>query len=247
MFKKKLGYYLLLVGQLFVGFLIILSVNGVGISKSYQPIVLFVLFVLLNLGVVAKFKIKDELISNWSIRKIHFLFIGIVLGLTVAFFPLLIALLSGQIVTDDLTLKTNLGVSSILGTFLIVSWEELWFRSLLLNYCKRNLSITSISIFMGLLFMFIHLLNPKFDIVNSGLTLFFAGTFLTIIYLYYKNIWLPIGLHFGNNHLQSILKSKLDDNLIFGHDGYFSALILAAISIFFIFKINNRRKLDLAK
>ncbi len=237
MFNKKFSYYLLLIGQVLAGFIILIVVQALGISNSIlNSTILFCVFILFNIGIAIKLNIKGDIRSYWSLTKVYFLIIGMVVGLFVAFFPLMVALLTNQITVNDIDLKKSFSVSSLLGTFLIVSWEELWFRGLLLNYCRRKLSVISIAFFMGLLFMLIHILNPKFDILNSGLALFFAGFFLTLMYLHYKNIWLPIGLHFGNNYLQSIVESPLEKNLIFGNDGYLSAIILAVFVVYFILK-----------
>ena len=83
-----------------------------------------------------------------------------------------------------------------------------------------------------LLFMLVHLLNPDITLLKSGPTLFFAGAFLTLVYFHFKTIWLPIGIHFGNNYLT--LRSNLDGHWLFGEEGYFEATILAILFLIFV-------------
>lgn len=45
-----------------------------------------------------------------------------------------------------------------------------------------------------------------------------TGAFLTIVYFYFKTIWLPIGLHFGNNYIT--IQSDLDEHWLYGNEGY---------------------------
>ncbi|MGC9330926.1 MAG: CPBP family glutamic-type intramembrane protease [Bacteroidales bacterium] len=46
-------------------------------------------------------------------------------------------------------------------TFVIIAWEELWFRGIFLNYCNRNLSVINLSLTIGFLFMLVHLCKSK--------------------------------------------------------------------------------------
>lgn len=88
--------------------------------------------------------------------------------------------------------------------------------------------------------MMVHLLNPEINLLKTGPTLFFAGAFLTIVYFYFKTIWLPIGLHFGNNYL--IIQSNLDTHWLFGNEGYLGAIILALLFLLFVKLIINKTK-----
>ncbi len=126
--------------------------------------------------------------------------------------------MAGQTAFSDLKFNTTLTINSIPVTLAIVAWEELWCRGIFLNYCNRSLSTINISLTIGLLFMLVHLRNPEINLLKTGLTLFFAGAFLTIVYFYFKTIWLPIGLHFGNNYLT--IQSDLDEHWLYGNEGY---------------------------
>src|SRR5690606_4895898 len=164
-------------------------------------------------------KINKELKDFWSLKKAYYILVGILCGTVIAGFPVALALITGKLTLGEVQVKTSITLGSILVTLSIVSWEELWFRGMFLNYCNRYLSALTLSIAIGLLFMLMHLFNPQINLVQTGPTLFFAGALLTILYLHFNTIWLPIGVHFGNNLLNAILSSKLDNDLIFGNEG----------------------------
>lgn len=193
--------------------------------------IVLTLFIVVNIATVKILNLKTEIKTFWTFKKIYFLPIGILAGGLIAVSPNLAGLLTGMTKFSELKLDTTITLSSIAVTLAIVAWEELWFRGLFLNYCNRNLSAINISITIGLLFMLVHLLNPDINLLKTGPTLFFAGAFLTIVYFYFKTIWLPIGLHFGNNY--QTLQSNLDKHWFLGNEGYFGAIILAILFLIF--------------
>lgn len=202
--------------------------------------IVLTLFVIINIVTAKILKLKTEIKTFWGFKKIYFLPIGILAGGLIAVSPTLAGLLTGASKFSELKFDTTFTLTSIAVTLAIVAWEELWFRGIFLNYCNRNLSTINISITIGLLFMLVHLLNPEINLLKTGPTLFFAGVFLTIVYFYFKTIWLPIGLHFGNNYLT--LQSNLDKHWLFGNEGYFGAIILAILCVIFIKLMNETHK-----
>lgn len=202
--------------------------------------IVLALFIILNITTAKIFNLKTEIKAFWGFKKIYFLLIGILAGGLIAVSPALAGLLAGETKFSEFKFDTTFTLTSIAVTLAIVAWEELWFRGIFLNYCNRNLSATNISIIIGLLFMLVHLLNPEINLLKTGPTLFFAGTFLTVVYFYFKTIWLPIGLHFGNNCLT--LQSNLDKHWLFGNEGYFGAIILAILCVIFIKLTNETHK-----
>lgn len=236
--NKTLKSYLIILGHVVLGLTILILTQ-----RLKQPdwlntsILVFTAFLLLNLTYCYILRLKKELKEFWTLRKLHYLIIGILAGFLIAIIPTIIELVTGQSNTSDINLNAEFSISTIALTFIIVGWEELWFRGLFLNYCHRYLSAINLSLTMGLLFMLIHIFNPEIDLIRTGPTLFFAGALLTILYFYYQNIWLPVGLHLGNNFFGSIIKTKIDDHLFFGNEGYFNAIILGGLFLAFAVKM----------
>jgi len=229
----KLKSYLTILTFLVVGALVVGISQLLKMPNGLNPAFMVLgLFIAVNIATAKIFNLNSELKIFWSFRKIYFLPIGFVAGGLIAASSTLAGLLMAVTDLSDLKFDTTFNLTSILLTLVIVAWEELWFRGIFLNYCSQNLSAVSISITMGMLFALVHLLNPEINLLKTGPTLFFAGAFLTIIYFYFKSIWLPIGVHFGNNYL--IIQSNIDKHWLFGKEGYFDAIIIAILFLAFL-------------
>lgn len=238
----KLKSHLIIILYLAIGFAV-MGVMQLFSTPEWlnQAFIILGLFVVINLATVKTMGLKADLLDFWSLKKIWFLPIGIIAGGLIAISPVLAGLITGVTSFGQLKLDTDFTLSSILVTLTIVSWEELWFRGLFLNYCNRNLPAIHIAVTVGLWFMLVHLMNPEIDLIKTGPTLFFAGAFLTIVYFYFRNIWLPVGLHFGNNYLT--IQSNIENHWLFGNEGYFGAVILGLLFIIFakLFALRNRK------
>lgn len=239
--NKKLKSYLLIIGHLTVGLTILIASQQLTLPSWLNiSVVIFLAFLLLNLTHLYIFKLDKELIEFWSLRKIIFLLFGVLGGTLIALSPTAIGVVAGQLNSSDITFNSDISITSIGLTLIIIGWEELWFRGLFLNYCHRHLSSITLSLTIGLLFMLIHILNPKIDLLKTGPSLFFAGALLTILYFYFRTIWLPVGLHFGNNFTGTILKSTKETDILFGNEGYIGTIILAGL--FFVFYNRTKKR-----
>jgi len=235
-YPVKVKSYLVIIGHLTVGLTILIASQQLKLPSWLNiSIIVFIAFLLLNLTHLYILKLDKELREYWSLRKIIFLLFGVIGGTLIALSPTAIGVITGRLNSSEFTFNSDISISSIGLTFLIIGWEELWFRGLFLNYCHRQLSSINLSLTIGLLFMLLHILNPKIDLLKTGPTLFFAGALLTILYFYYKTIWLPIGLHFGNNFTGTVLKTSNETDILFGNEGYIGTLVLAGLfPLFFI-------------
>lgn len=104
-------------------------------------------------------------------------------------------------------------ISTALFMFVALS-EETVFR----GYILRNLLI-SFNKYLALaisaiLFTSAHLINPHITMMGA-LNLFLAGILYGIAYIYTKNLWLPIAMHFSWNLFQTLMGFNVS-----GHDTY---------------------------
>ena len=231
--NSKLKSYLIILVFLIIGMLVM------GLAQVFKTLdwlnsafIVLALFVSVNIATAKIFNLNTEIKTFWSLKKIYFLPIGIIAGGIIAVSPILAGLLTGATTLSELKLDTTFTVTSIAVTLATVAWEELWFRGIFLNYCNRHLSAINIYITIGLLFMLVHLFNPEINMLKTGPTLFFAGALLTIVYFYFRTIWLPIGLHFGNNYFT--IQSNINEHWLLGNEGYFGAIILAILFLIFV-------------
>jgi membrane protease YdiL (CAAX protease family) len=241
--RGKLKSCLLLLGNTLLGVVILILAQNLKLAWLNPSILVLVFFIVLNLLYRYGLSLSPEMKKYWGLRRSYYMLWGIVGGLMISAMPTTISLVTGQLAVGDIKINEGLTISSVLITLAIVSWEELWFRGLLLNYCQRHISVITLSIVIGALFMGVHMFNPDMHFLEQGPALFFAGAFLTLLYFFYRTIWLPLGLHFGNNFFGAVVKADNGSGLLTGEDGYLSAIILALLFAFFVFRIKNRKVL----
>lgn len=237
--KQHIKAYLIILIHVIIGLAILVTTKKLPLPSwvNVSVVVLF-LFLLINIVDRSIFKLKKEFLEFWNIRKMHYLFIGIIGGAVIGLIPEVISIVLG-IENFSGQIDLDFSISAILIALVIVAWEELWFRGIFLNYCNRILSPIDISITIGALFMLMHVLNPKVDLLVSGPALFFAGALLTILYFSYRTIWLPIGLHFGNNFFGSAIEVQNSDDVFLGTDGYLGAIVLALLFAAFAIRMKK--------
>lgn len=196
-----------------------------------SSVILFFFFLILNVSLAFFFKIIPTLKEHWSVLKLHQFFLGFFSWLLILSIAYCIKLYLGGY--DLVSENDRLSIWSGLGlTLMIVAWEELMFRGIILNFLLKFSSKIYLSFISGLLFMLIHLLNPEINILVQGLNLFCAGFLLTILYLKFKNIWLPLGFHFANNifssRIELVTGYKLEESsMLLSNEGYLDTFFLA--------------------
>lgn len=129
--------------------------------------------------------------------------------------------------------------------------EEILFRGYILKNFLKSMNSFMALILSALLFALIHSFNPNVDWF-SFLALFLGGVLLGIPYIFTKNLWFSISLHFSWNFFQTLFGfnvsginlysliefNVLEKNMFNGGDFGFEGSILSIISqILLIFGI----------
>ena len=197
----------------------------------------------INLGFEIKNRLKD-----------FFLGIGIGVLLICSCF-LLITMFTEITFQYNMLIFIDITISVL--SFLIISIaEEMFFRGYVLRNLLLSLNKNIALTISAISFTLLHVLNPNIDLV-SLFNIFLAGILLGISYVYTKNLWFPIGLHFSWNLSQSLLGFNvsgqeaysiievniLEKNILnggeFGLEGSIFSVVLQVICItllFFYFK-----------
>ncbi|NRA61256.1 MAG: CPBP family intramembrane metalloprotease [Psychrobium sp.] len=174
-----------------------------------QLFILSLLSVVASIAVVAIFvKSSDNITSNdigLAFKgRLKDLFIGTAVGggiITVGFG---ILILLNEISIERVKVEpTELFLS--LGLFIAVAFsEELIFRGYILSKLLANFGVKSSLIISSVIFAILHLGNDNITILGF-FDLILAGILLGAFYLYTRNLWMVIGLHFGWNFIQTHL------------------------------------------
>jgi membrane protease YdiL (CAAX protease family) len=143
--------------------------------------------------------------------------------------------------------------------FTIAIIEELLVRGIFFRIIEEKLGSYIALIISGVVFGALHLANPNGTLL-SGLCITFAGFLLAAAFIYSRNLWFPIAIHFawnftqsgifgaitsGNEKTNSLLVSKIEGSALltggeFGPEGSIQAtlfcLIAAAILLLLSYK-----------
>ena len=164
-------------------------------------------------------------------------------------------------------IKVNFDLKEILISvvyFTIVSFvEETLIRGYVLKNIMSSFNKYAALIVSSILFSLMHAFNPNVDLF-SLFNLFLAGILLGLSYIYTKNLWFPIALHFSWNLFQtllgfnvsgqdtySIIEFKINEsNLLnggaFGFEGSYLSIIAQLLTIIAIGIYYNKKKTELS-
>jgi membrane protease YdiL (CAAX protease family) len=142
--------------------------------------------------------------------------------------------------------RYKLLVSIVLFLFVSLN-EELIIRGYILNNLMQSMNKYAALLASSLIFSLFHIFNPNFDLI-SFISIVLAGLLLGISYIYTKNLWFPIALHFSWNFFQGtvfgfnvsgqniysvINQHPVDNNIMNGGEFGFEGSIIAQIFIVF--------------
>ena len=136
-------------------------------------------------------------------RSIDFI-VGTAVGLFTMVFGFILLIGIDEINYSEFNFNPNDLLISVLLFLIVAVVEEALFRGYVLKNlmlsCNKYLAL----IISSALFSLMHGANPNMSLF-SFFGLFCAGIILGITYVYTKNLWYPIGLHFGWNFFQTHL------------------------------------------
>ena len=136
--------------------------------------------------------------------------------------------------------------------FLIVAFtEETLFRGYVLRNLMDSTNKNVALIVSAAIFAFMHVSNPHIT-WTSFINLFLAGILLGLPYIFTKNLWFPIALHFSWNFFQSLFGfnvsgqdsysliefEMIEKNIFNGGDfGFEGSILSVIIQVFLIFLV----------
>ena len=133
--------------------------------------------------------------------------------------------------------------------FTVAIIEEILLRGILFRITEEKWGSIIALIISGLIFGGLHLINPHVTLV-SILCITVVGVLLGAAYMYYRNLWVPIAIHFawnftqngifgaitsGNKNTSSLLSTQINGPEIltggeFGPEGSIQALLVCSVA-----------------
>ncbi|MDQ1772343.1 CPBP family intramembrane metalloprotease [Labilibaculum sp. A4] len=171
----------------------------------------------------------------------------------------LILYFSGNLTFNSITFNL-IGLAQSVVLFILVSInEEVFVRGYLLRNFMDSMNKYIALISSSLIFMALHLMNPNVSLV--GITnIFLAGLLLGIGYIFTKNLWFPLALHFSWNFFQgpifgfevsgtsssSLISQSIHGNEIltggqFGLEGSIIATVLCSLGIVLFWMVYKKQ------
>ena len=226
--------------------------NNKGDLDQFLVIQLFTL-----MGTLMVILIFRKIIDRRSLHSLGFslrengkdIFLGVLVGAVTMVVGSLILWSMGLLVIIDAGFIVSTFLSSLILCVAIALNEEILVRGYVLSNFMMSFNKSVALILSALLFAILHIFNPNTSVLGM-INLFLAGILLGASYIYTKNLWFPIALHFSWNFFQGPIfgfhVSGLDMNAViiqkpqeeqlfsggtFGFEGSILATILSLIMI----------------
>lgn len=202
-------------------------------------------------------KFKDLGFSLKNQRKN--IFYGLFAGLIMMGLGTLLLWGNGNLTIDSV----NLGLLSLLQSivlFILVSVnEEVFVRGYILPNLMDSMNRYIALLVSALIFTALHLFNPNVSVLGVS-NIFLAGILLGISYIFTKNLWFPIALHFSWNffqgpifgfkvsgiNLETLISQSINGNELltggqFGFEGSIIATMLCSLGILLFWLIYKKQ------
>ncbi len=178
-----------------------------GLNEDFQELFVSVVSAILVLFVYIFLfkKYENRTITEFSFDKIGFnLGTGILLGALIQALTILVIYLNNGYSIVSINSVWFI-IPPLAMAFSSAIFEEILFRGIFFRLIEERLGSYIALIISALIFGLLHLLNP-----NSSLTMALglsiqAGLFLGAAYMYSRNLWFPIAIHFAWNFTQSAI------------------------------------------
>ena len=194
--------------------------------------------------------------TNGRLKEFNY---GIAVGFLIMASAYLFLYFTGEITFEGYNFNYGKILLSIVLFAGISLFEEIIFRGYLLKNLLESFNPLVALFISSILFSLIHGSNP--NVTTIGLiNIFLAGFFLGVSYVFTKNLWFPVALHFSWNFFQSMFGfrvsgldsysiiefSIIENNLLNGGEFGFESSILSIgiliIGTYLIFKYFKKSK-----
>ena len=178
---------------------------------------------------------------------------GLLIGLLIMGFAYFFLLLINELVFVKIDFDLYKILLSIVLFIGVSVFEEIIFRGYVLKNLLESFNPFVALFISSLFFSLIHVANPNVTLLGLS-NIFLAGIFLGISYVFTKNLWFPIALHFSWNFFQAMFGFKvsgldsysiIDFNIVennslnggeFGFESSILSLFIILVSIIFIWR-----------
>jgi len=217
--KKNLGYRILnfSLTRIIIGFIVCIAVVSFGqagvnellgfssIDQEYKNLISGVVVAILIIVVyIFLFKLYEKRnITELSTQRLaRNLFLGISIGVILQSFTIFVIYLTGGFHVISVNSIIYLLPSLTMALTSSIS-EEILLRGILFRIIEEKLGSYIALAISALIFGALHLFNPNSSMIAALAIALEAGLLLGAAYIFTRNLWFPIALHFAWNFTQS--------------------------------------------
>lgn len=253
---------LVIIGQQIIGKLLGLT----SLDRNYRNLIKGIFVSVLALtGYILFFKYYEkrkvtELATNGLAKN---LFIGILIGVVLQSLTILVIYATGSFNIVAVN-PVSFIIIPLTVAFTAAILEEILIRGILFRVLEEKLGSYIALVLSAIIFGALHLSNPGATLVSALCVSIEAGVLLGAAFMYSRNLWFPIAIHFawnfmqscifgaitsGNEKEESLLVTKIEGSVWitggeFGPEGSFQAIIFCSIaSVLLLFLCHKENKI----
>jgi len=231
-----------------------IDINPITELVQYYLPVTFILLLTTYIVKVFLFKIPEVKLGYTDKRIMKDSVLGWSLGFVLVGGGFVILYLLDQVEVNGIDYSPYFFFGFIL-FFIVQSFsEEIIFRSFLIPMIQHRIGTLAALIISSLLFFVVHLGNPNASWMGM-INLILGGVLMGLLFLKYKNIWMPTGFHASWNFVQSAflgfpvsgleihslvdLEETGNDYIsggAFGYEGSLISIVILVVTIFYLLK-----------
>jgi hypothetical protein len=127
---------------------------------------------------------------------------GILLGAILQSLTILVIFLAGDLSVVSVN-RFIFIIPGFIMAFMSAIFEEILLRGVIFRIVEEKLGSYIALIISAIIFGALHLLNPNSSLISAVGIAIQAGLLLGAAYMFTKNLWFPIAIHFGWNFMES--------------------------------------------
>lgn len=203
---------------------------------------------------------KREIIEFSSKGIIKYSSIGILIGALLQSLTVLLIALNGGFEIVAINAISNMIIPFTVA-FSVAIFEEILIRGIIFRIAEEKLGSYVALLISAIIFGALHLANPNSTLFSGLCVAVEAGFLMGAAYIYKRNLWFPIAIHFawnfmqsgffgaitsGNENTSSLLSTKITGNSLitggeFGPEGSIQAIVLCLLASIVLLQLGKNK------
>lgn len=206
-------------------------------------------------------KIENRMITEIAVKGIgKNLLLGTLIGVVLQSLTILVIYLNNGFYVESIN-PVSFIIIPLTVSFTVAIFEETLIRGILFRIVEEKLGSFLALIISATIFGALHFINPNSSFISATCIAVEGGLLLGAAYIYTRNLWFPIAIHFawnfmqsgifgavtsGNEKTNSLLTTQITGSKIitggdFGPEGTIQASIFCAVATIILIYLNNKQ------